>query len=264
MSENNNKPTILKWYDDDNEEVNVEISSKEKSKINDKIENFIQRVYSKFGYIKNNNKDKFEINKKSYEMEIINKFINNKRTFESIAKFNDIRTEESFIKYMKYNLFNQYHYNGVFFIGNYHIVECTSNKGKRGENLANIYFQNFINNNNKTKKIIKFNPPINIAEDVSGIDGSFMFDNEKYTVQVKPFSSQKRTLDDVIFESAGILKFDTHYLVLYNEKKINYNYSYDIIIISNGRNKNCITIDGYYYKTNCNYIKEEIYNIRLE
>lgn len=259
MIENNkNNTRILKWYDDDNNEVCIEVSPADMARINTNIEVFTKKIFSGFGFIRNNDNDIIEINNTYYKTKIISLFVNNFKTYQNIAKFNDIRDTESFIRYMKYNLHNQYHYSGIFFLSNYHTVEYTSDKGARGEINAINHFRNFLNltKSENSKDIINVYPPVNVKEDVSGIDGSFIYNGIKYTVQVKPFISQKRLEGNIIVESTGSLSFNTNYLVLYKENKINNKFSYEYIILSNGSNKNLITIKDSSYITNIKNIKE--------
>ena len=97
--------------------------------------------------------------------------------------------------------------------------------------------------------LIKVNYPKNAKEDFNGIDGSFTFNNQIFTVQVKPFLSKKENDDNIEIKSNGSMTFNTHYLVLYKENCIDKKYTYDIIILQNGLNKDKIKIDGNNYIT---------------
>ena len=98
--------------------------------------------------------------------------------------------------------------------------------------------------------LIKVNYPKNAKEDFNGIDGSFIFNNQTFTVQVKPFISKTYNEDNLEICSNGSMSFNTHYLVLYKEININKKYTYDIIILQNGTNKDKIKIEGNNYITN--------------
>lgn len=243
----NNENILFSWVDDNKKIVNVPVPVSEYNKIKNKIEIYLKRVYSTYGYVKFVD-NKIKINGHIYETEYISKFINNKKICENIMKMNEIRDNESFIRFMTLNLFEQFNFSGKMFYSNYNTVECTSAKGTRGEIYAKSQFEMWINDLSKNE-IIKVNGPKTIKEDVDGLDGSFIFNDKKFTIQIKPFSSIKYVDDDIIIKSGGCMKFDTHYLVLYNEQCINNNKSYDIKILANGLDRNQIKITDSCYIT---------------
>ena len=274
MIENDKSDILFCWKDDNNIWVQVNIPCEEFKKIKNMVGNYVYRVYQSHGY-KNPlyssdiNDTLLEIGGFYYHTEYINKFTNNRKTYENMMKINDIRDKESFIRFLRYGeLFNQYHYSGKMFFHNYNTVEECSTKGSRAEIYARGNFEMFINDkykeikhiNEETKKItnpninmtdlIKVNYPKNAKEDFNGIDGSFIFNNQTFTVQVKPFISKKENGDNLEICSNGSMTFNTHYLVLYKEINNNKKYTYDIIILQNGINKDKIKIDGNNYITN--------------
>jgi len=269
MIENDKSDILFCWKDDDNIYVQVNIPYDEFTKIKNMVSHYVYRVYQTHGY-SNNIEDKLlEIGGFYYHTEYINKFTNNRKVYENMMKINDIRDKESFIRFLRYGeLFNQYHYSGKMFFNNYHTVEECSTKGTRAEIYARGNFELYINDKCKKLKniddeknnitnpnknitdLIKVNFPKNAKEDFNGIDGSFTFNNQIFTVQVKPFLHKKENGDNIEINSNGSMTFNTHYLVLYKETCINKKFTYDIIILQNGYNKDKIKIDGNNYITN--------------
>jgi len=234
----------LSYINMNKEYVEIELTKHDLNEIDDYIHKYLDSVYSKFGFVYGVNKI-IEINDKKYKTEYIGKFIHNFKNYNSIIKRNEIRDKETFFKYIKNNLFQLFHYDGVFFDNSYTIITRTSNKGSRGEIEVKKAFEKLIGG-----KIT--NPTV--AEDISGIDGSFIYNNEKFTLQVKPFLNQCRVEDNIKIESDGSLSFNTNYLGLYREIKSNRGNLYDIIILRNGKYLDKIKTTKSYYITNQRHV----------
>jgi len=138
MIENDKSDILFCWKDDDNIDVQVRIPYDDFTKIKKKVSNYVYRVYCNFGYenplYSNKIEDKLlEIDGFYYHTEYINKFTNNRKIYENMMRINDIRDKESFFRFLRYELFNQFHYSGNMFFNNYGTVEECSTKGKRAE-----------------------------------------------------------------------------------------------------------------------------------
>ena len=108
-----------------------------------------------------------------------------------------------------------YHFDGKYFnTVTLPIIINTSRKGNRGEQESLRFFEDAIFKKNNIK--IDIQEPT-LAEDVSGIDGKFVWNGKEVTIQVKPYTtaSISKSTRLVTIHSQGSLSLNTSYLIVY-------------------------------------------------
>jgi hypothetical protein len=140
--------------------------------------------------------------------------VNNYTIFKSIIKENFIKTEEAFYHYMANNLPAIYHWKGKYFKRvTLPILINTSKRGNVGERQSLDFFKKAL----KEKGIdINYIKPT-VDEDISGIDGKFVWKGKTVTIQVKPYDRATigATTRKVKIHSQGSLSLNTDYLIVY-------------------------------------------------
>ena len=243
----------FKFICESGESVNIQIDSSYLTKVGSLIIEYINSTYEKYGVIYGEKNIMFAIGNRTFNSEYITKFVNNIKMYTNTIKRENIKDGESFFEYIRTHLYDMFHYNGIHFKNNYRTVTNTSNKGHRGEPAGLKYFSEFLNN--KCQKEIPIELPNSILTDIGGVDGSFLWNGNILTIQVKPFSSYIIENEQIIIETNGSLKLNANYLVLYKEKMYN---KYDIIILSNGKNKDKISYsNSSFYTHSDNFSKLE-------
>ena len=200
--------------------------------LNKIISAFTDSFYGKYGYVdpKKNNIENFDVdvNGLLINTEYISKMGNNRAVFKHIARINKMINKNVFMNYIKNNLNDIYGVNGKYFMDVLGILIKCSDKGKFGEKYAFSYMKSLL----KKKGIdVEIYPPANVIEDAVGIDGTFMYNNNKLTIQVKDFSEFTYDIKSkvVSFKSNGALSKKTNYLILY---KKNSNGVYIVVLHS--------------------------------
>lgn len=209
------------------------VYTKSISYLNNKIKNYIDKVYSPYGYKYGDNSD-ININGLVINGEYISKMVNNYTIFKRFIKDFSIKNEDEFYEKIVDNFDNVYHYDGDFFKRNsLPILINTTRKGNINEKKSLSKFEQVISDRGIN---ITMQKP-SILEDVKGVDGKFIHsDSGKiYTIQVKPFSNVRKQGENFYATSDGSLSLGVNYLILYK------NESY---IILKNPSKNKIIIDG--------------------
>jgi len=186
-------------------------------KVNKIIRNYIENVYSKFGYKYALDDVDIYINENLIiNSDTIDKMVNNYMLFAFICDTVSLKTFEDFQDFMsKYsNLEKFYHYNGFYNKEVLRILYNTIKKGKIGEKMSLKFFQDTFNKKSNTE--IKIIDPT-LIEDLKGIDGKFLFKDTEYTIQVKPCSNIIKDEESIKFLSVGAISLSTHYLILYRK-----------------------------------------------
>jgi hypothetical protein len=209
--------------------------------LNNKIKNYIERVYGPFQYRYGTNED-INVNGLILKSEYIDKMVNNYTIFKRFIVDNRITDKVTFYSEIESNFHDIYHYDGNFFKEkSLPILINATRKGNINEKKSIIRFEEVVNT--KGFNITVENPTI--QEDIKGIDGKFSHNNIYYTIQVKPFSELIVNGDIYKARSSGSLSLGINYLILYKED--------EHIILSNKRS-NPINIDSNYFIYNQNNI----------
>lgn len=150
------------------------------------------------------------------EKEILSKMINNRTVLKRVIIQNrNIKTKDDLINFIKDNLYDMYHYDGKFFDENYFIVSNTTKSGKKSENAAYKAFEEVAKRKGLNIEVL---PPDSVEEDKSGIDGYFIHNGKKFTIQVKPLHKLEEYRKDNTFYCVfcdGMLQdIKTDYLVV--------------------------------------------------
>jgi len=185
--------------------------------LNRQIARYTEDIYAPFGYDRNNEDIDIDVNGIIISSEYISKMVNNYTVFKKIISLNNITSEYEFYLFMKNNLENIYHYEGKYFnTVTLPIIINTSRKGNRGEQDSIRFFEDAIFN--KTNIVISIEKPT-LAEDISGIDGKFIWNGKEITIQVKPYTkaSISKSTRMVSVYSQGSLSLNTSYLIVYKE-----------------------------------------------
>lgn len=190
--------------------------SKSISWLNNQIAQYTAKVYGPHGYNRNVENTDVNINGTIINSEYIRMMVNNYTVFKKIIFLNKIKTEDEFYSFMIEHLEDIYHYDGKYFnTVTLPIIINTSRKGNRGEQNSLRFFEDAIFN--KTNIKITVQEPT-LAEDISGIDGKFMWNGKEVTIQVKPYTtaSISKSTRLVTIHSQGSLSLNTTYLIVYN------------------------------------------------
>jgi hypothetical protein len=190
------------------------------SKLNNKIKQYVEETYGKFGFkypanLNNYKNYDININGDLINSEYIAKMVNNYTVFKMIIRVNNLRDEDSFYSFILNNMDDIYHYDGKYFDNVLNILVNTTRKGNIIEKRAIDYFEKFSKSKNMNIEVI--NPTV--EEDLDGIDFKFKINNKIYTVQVKPFEKYNYNSDIIKVKSQGSLSLSTDYLILSNKDK---------------------------------------------
>jgi hypothetical protein len=202
--------------------------------LNGKIKAYITEVYQPYGFVYGVNKD-LNIDGYIINSEYISKMVNNYTVFIAIIKANFLRTEEAFYHYMTNNLEAIYNWKGRYFKRiTLPILIRTSKRGNEGETKSLEFFKRAL----KEKKgiSIEFIQPT-VEEDISGIDGKFIWQGKEVTIQVKPYDTAtiSASTRKVKIHSQGSLSLSTDYLIVYRGQSF---------IVVQGRD---VTIEGNHF-----------------
>jgi len=182
------------------------------SYLNSKIAEYIENVYSKYGFVKNINPI---LKVKGVEINI-QFMINNYLIFKKFIDYNNIKNASDFVNELINNFDNVYHYDGEFFNKNTKwILKNTRKSGLNAEKIAFKKFEDF----SKSKGLDMEIKVPTTDEDIGGTDGYFEYKGKKYTIQVKPFSSLIDMENYIKAESDGSLSLNTDFLILYKGDK---------------------------------------------
>jgi hypothetical protein len=202
--------------------------------LNGKIKKYIQEVYEPFGFKYGVNQD-LNIEGQIISSEYISKMVNNYTVFKAIIKENSIRTEAAFYHYITNNMKEIYHWEGSYFKRiTLPVLINTSRRGNVGEQDSLRFFKQSLQE--KKGISVNFIPPT-VEEDISGIDGKFIWLGKEVTIQVKPYDRAviSESTRKVKVHSQGSLSLNTDYLVVYKGQSF---------IIVRGKD---VTIEGNHF-----------------
>lgn len=202
--------------------------------LNGKIKEYIQEVYEPFGFKYGVNQD-LNIEGQIISSEYISKMVNNYTVFKSIIRENSIRTEAAFYHYMTNNMKEIYHWKGRYFKRiTLPVLINTSRRGNVGEQDSLRFFKQSLQE--KKGISVNFITPT-VEEDISGIDGKFIYLGKEVTIQVKPYDKAviSESTRKVKVHSQGSLSLNTDYLILYKGQSF---------IIVRGKD---VTIEGNFF-----------------
>lgn len=184
--------------------------------LNSKIKKYIIDTYDQYGFKYGVNVD-LNVDGYTINSEYICKMVNNYTIFKTIIRINSIKTEAAFYHYMTNNLHDIYNWNGKYFKRvTLPILVNTSKIGNIGEEKSLEFF----------KKIMLEKKGVNIEiiapttyEDISGIDGKFIWLGKEITIQVKPYDMATISTSSrkVKVHSQGSLSLITDYLIVYKD-----------------------------------------------
>jgi len=199
--------------------------------LNGKIKKYIEEVYTPYGFKYGVNED-LNIDGQIISSEYISKMVNNYTVFKAIIKENFIRTEAAFYHFMTNNMKEIYHWEGKYFKRiTLPVLINTSRRGNVGEQNSLRFFKQSLQE--KKGISVNFIPPT-VEEDISGIDGKFIWLGKEITIQVKPYDRAviSESTRKVKVHSQGSLSLNTDYLIVYKAQSF---------IIIQGRD---VTIEG--------------------
>lgn len=222
--------------------VTIDMLKWEITNLNNIVSRYIESVYEPYGYIYLSNKI-IDVDGRAIDTEFIDKMINNIKIYSNIVKSNNLKTKDEFINFVKNNLFDIYHFDGIYFDKNMEILDGTIKKGKRGESKSLEYLANTLISKGVTNFEIKTPDKY---QDNKGYDGYLIYKGKTRTIQVKPFSTCEINNDKINITSDGSLTFGTNYLVLYKEKTKKDEKIYEFIILDNIKGEK-IVVDGNLY-----------------
>lgn len=182
--------------------------------LNGKIKAYITETYQPYGFRYGVNAD-LDVDGYTINSEYISKMVNNYTIFKAIIKDNFIRTEEAFYHYMTNNLEAIYNWKGKYFKRvTLPILISTSRRGNIGEKQSLDFFKKSLQE--KKGISINFIQPT-VEEDISGIDGKFIWEGKEVTIQVKPYDTAtiSASTRKVKIHSQGSLSLNTDYLIVY-------------------------------------------------
>ena len=188
--------------------------------LNDRIYDYINKVYSPFGFEYGKNEDVKINDALIINGEYISKMVNNYTIFKKFIKVNKIKDESTFYRLILNSFDDIYHYNGDFFMNEtLPILINTTRKGRLFEKESLDRFVEYAAGKGLNINII--NPTV--EEDIKGIDAKFISNAAReYTIQVKPFTSVYKKGDDFYAKSSGSLSLGVNYLILYSDKGSKY------------------------------------------
>lgn len=202
--------------------------------LNGKIKKYIEEVYGPFGFRYGVNED-LNIEGQIISSEYISKMVNNYTVFKAIIRENFIRTEEAFYHFMTNSMKDVYHWKGKYFKRiTLPVLISTSRRGNIGEQNSLRFFKQSLQE--KKGISVNFIPPT-VEEDISGIDGKFIWLGKEVTIQVKPYDRAviSESTRKVKVHSQGSLSLNTDYLVVYKGQSF---------IIVRGKD---VTIEGNHF-----------------
>jgi hypothetical protein len=182
--------------------------------LNQKIREYIDKVYGRFGFEYGENKD-IIVNGKIINTEYISKMVNNYTVFKTFIRENNIKSENEFYSSLISNFYDVYHYDGVFFREQtLPILINTTRKGNKNEEKCKKVFLEHA----KSKGLdIDMEDPT-IEEDIQGIDAKFFYKNKYLKIQIKPFTDMRYEGDNILLKSNGSLSVGLiDYLMLYKD-----------------------------------------------
>lgn len=202
--------------------------------LNVKILDYVTKIYSPFGFEYHGGDKDISVEGMNINSMYIGKMVNNYTVFKKIIEINKISSESSFYEYMEGHLYDIYNWKGKYFKQvTLPILINSSRKGNKGESKSFDFFKSELS---KKNIIVNIESPT-IEEDISGIDGKFLYNNRYITIQVKPYDRATVNSSNLVkVFSQGSLSLSTDYLILYRE---------DSFIIVKAKD---ITIDGNYFK----------------
>lgn len=202
--------------------------------LNGKIKKYIEEVYTPYGFKYGVNSD-LNIDGQIINSEYISKMVNNYTIFKTIIRENFIRTEGAFYHFITNNMKQIYHWEGKYFKRiTLPILISTSRRGNIGEKDSLKFFKESLQD--KKGISINFIQPT-VEEDISGIDGKFIWEGKEITIQVKPYDTATigTSTRKVRVHSQGSLSLNTDYLIVYKEQSF---------IIVKGKD---VTIEGNFF-----------------
>lgn len=185
------------------------------SSLNKDIIEYITNIYKDYGFkYQSGNKD-IDVNGVIINTEYIDKMVNNYTIFKAFIRENSIKNDVDFYKLIRDNFDNIYNYNGDFFKRqSLPILINTTRKGNIGEKNSLEFFKKSL----QVKKGISVNfiTPT-LEEDISGIDGKFIWLGKEVTIQIKPYDRSviNTATRKVKVYSQGSLSLNTDYLIVY-------------------------------------------------
>jgi len=196
----------------------IVITSHERMRINDMISSTLRNIYPNLDKVSN-----FVANDRIIQTEFLRKAVNNYLLLKKIVSDPDrvivsnINSKEDLFNFILDNSHDLFHYDGKYFDGVYNLLVNTSKKGRKFEDIA---FKEFEEVARKKGMVLKITSP-SVREDIDGIDGIFIFNNKKCTIQVKPLLSIIDNGETYTVKCEGALKnLITHYLIAVNDKEV--------------------------------------------
>jgi len=222
--------------------VAIDMLKWEITNLNNIVSRYIESVYGPYGYRYLSDKI-INVSGKAIDTEYIGKMVNNIKIYSNIIKSNNLKTKDEFINFVKNNLFDIYHFDGIYFDKNMEILDGTIKKGKRGESKSLEYLANTLISKGVTNFEIKTPDKY---QDNKGYDGYLIYKGKTRTIQVKPYTTCEINNNKINIKSEGSLTFGTNYLVLYKEKTKKGEKTYEFIILDNIKGEK-IVVDGNLY-----------------
>jgi hypothetical protein len=140
-------------------------------------------------------------------IKIANEIDNGRSTFS---------TPDSMIDWIEANKLKLFEPGGKWFERIYKTLEGASDKGQSQEEIANTFFSKFATQILKTD--ISIDKPFSHKVDIAGIDGTFNYKGNTYTIQTKTLSSINKEGEFYkVYISGYFTEIKTNYLVLISD-----------------------------------------------
>lgn len=167
--------------------------------------------------------------------EIISKAVNNRFLLKKIIDdrrgeiITSISSKEDLFVFIKENVQELLHPKGKYFRAVYTLLQNTSSKGEKAEQIAFTYIEEMGKKKGLEIQVLK---PREIQQDVyGGVDGFFIHNDKEFTVQVKPLSEK---ISPYILE----YRKDTRYFIAYVDGYIKEIYT-DYLALVDSKSNTC-------------------------
>ena len=200
----------------------IVLSNRERMDIGNLISNIISNIYGD----KLNSEMSFNIDGKIINPEYLRKARNNRTLLKKLVydEYKEIATniknKVDLFKFIEENGESLFSPNGVYFDAVYNLLSLTSTKGSKLEDRAFEFFQNALEKKRGIR--VEITKPTT-SEDISGLDGIFIYKGKRFTLQVKPLLKMESYLRDntkyIVFCDGVLKNLKTDYLIVTNDKE---------------------------------------------
>ena len=192
-------------------------------------------IHTYYNFDRNDNRI-IEVDGMKLNTEYLSKAINNRTLLKKIIFdpngeiISNIKNKADLFSFVENNLYDLFSPKGKYFKNVYYLLSNTSVKGKRVENAA---FQKFEEVAKGKGLNIKVEEPTT-QEDLGGLDGYFIHNGKRFTIQVKPLHKietyKKDTTKYIVFCDGVLKTLTTDYLIVSNDRNVWIFRSKDVLV----------------------------------